>query len=203
MITTGLIIRVLFWAICASVAVCLEIEVEGKNGWLRNRPAWYQVELPNVTLWKVWSGRPISAYHVLRSVFELMLFHAYFFMGTNWSFTEEVMLLALYRGWRVMRFYQWFVLNPHYSGAFLPENLRRQMNDLWLADYKLDFYAGAILSLLLAGVGALLAHDRQIMINFCLLLSGWAVYCFGLYHLAPWYRRWYQYLHIRTLNTLN
>jgi hypothetical protein len=100
-----------FMVFMAAVLALWEIQIEGKEGWAANLPAW-RVEKGWVL--KLTGGRPLTGYHLLMTVFLIAVVHLPLFFAP-WSWRLESALLGFYLGMVLLEDFFWFVFNPHYG----------------------------------------------------------------------------------------
>jgi len=100
-----------FMAVMAFVLALWEIQIEGKDGWAANLPAWRLTKGWPV---KLAGGRPITGYHVLMTIFIIALVHLPLFF-VSWSWRLESLLLGFYVGMVLLEDFLWFIFNPHYG----------------------------------------------------------------------------------------
>src|SRR5260221_11674434 len=86
----GLIAKILFWSVLATVVACIEIESEGEHGWADKTPTWFRT----TGFWgkaygRLMGGKPLTGYHAFMFFFPVFLFHAHFFMGVAWTGAGE------------------------------------------------------------------------------------------------------------------
>jgi hypothetical protein len=88
-----------------------EIQIEGKDGWATNLPAW---RIKNGLIVKIFGGRPVTGYHIFMTLFMIAIIHLPLFF-TPWSWRLESLLIGFYLGMLLLEDFLWFVLNPHYG----------------------------------------------------------------------------------------
>lgn len=188
-----LIAKVLFWASFATVVACIEIESEGRFGWADKTPTWFRTTGFFGKLYgKMMGGKPLTGYHAFMFFLPVLIFHAHFFMGMEWSGREELLAWAMYFAWCPMWDYFWFVLNPHYRDKFTPSHIWWHAKSPWVFGlFPLDYLVGVTISLGFAGGAAWLSGSLEIFVRHAELLSGFCAYTALLHLFAPLYHRWY------------
>jgi len=189
----ALVATVLFWSVFATVVACIEIEIEGKSGWAERLPTWYRVDgFCGRAFGLLTGGKPLTGYHSFMFFLPVMIFHAPFFMGVEWSLAAELGTWALYFVWCPLWDYFWFVLNPHYAGRFSRREIWWHAKSPWVFGlFPLDYLAGVTVSLAFAGAAAMAAGSAARFGEHLLMMAGFAAYTFLLHLAAPLYRRWY------------
>jgi hypothetical protein len=105
-------IGLLVFMVCLSVVLALwEIQIEGKDGWAANLPAWRK---ETGLLVRLAGGRPVTGYHIYMTVFLITLVHLPLFF-VAWSWRLESLVLGFYVGMVFLEDFFWFVLNPSYG----------------------------------------------------------------------------------------
>lgn len=183
-----MIAAALFWFVFAVVIAAIEIESEGKYGWAEKMPTWYRTKGTIARIYgKIMNGKPLTGYHTFMFFFPVLLFHAGFFMGAEWSVAAELKAWALYFSWCALWDYLWFVLNPHYGAArFKKENVWWHAKSPWVFGlFPIDYVFAILTSVGFAWTaGALTEH--------LIMLGIWSALTFvSILFLAPAYRKWY------------
>lgn len=189
----ALIGSVLFWFLLATVLAGIEVESEGKYGWAEKMPTWYRTTGFWGRLYGYFmSGKPLTGYHLLLSVFVLSLFHIPLFSGVAWGIAWEFETLAIFFLWVPSWDYNWFVLNPHFKGRFKKKYVWWHAGDRWVFGlFPLSYLIGVALSMGCAGGAALAAGSQAPFLKHLAFLGGFGI-CTVLLHLAaPAYRHWY------------
>ncbi len=102
----------LFTIICAFVVAKLEIQIEGKDGWAKNLPAW---KIHN-KITKIFFGtQPLTGYHIWMIITLLWFLQIPFFIGVSWSLWFELQIVGLFWLAVLIEDFLWFVLNPYYG----------------------------------------------------------------------------------------
>ena len=105
-------IGLLVFLVCLSVVLALwEIQIEGKDGWAANLPAWRK---ETGLLVRLAGGRPVTGYHIYMTVFLITLVHLPLFF-VAWSWRLESLVLGFYVGMVFLEDFFWFVFNPSYG----------------------------------------------------------------------------------------
>jgi hypothetical protein len=100
-----------FMVFLAGILALWEIQIEGKNGWAANLPAW---RVTKGWVLKLTGGRPLTGYHVFMTIFIICIIHLPLFF-VAWSWRLESLLLGFYIGMVLLEDLFWFILNPHYG----------------------------------------------------------------------------------------
>jgi hypothetical protein len=100
-----------FMVFMAAILALWEIQIEGKDGWAAQLPAW---RIKKGWVVKLTGGRPLTGYHVFMTVFTLGMLHLPLFFAP-WSWQLELLLLGFYTGMLLIEDFLWFVFNPHYG----------------------------------------------------------------------------------------
>jgi hypothetical protein len=88
-----------------------EIQIEGKDGWAANLPAW---RIKNGLIVKIFGGRPVTGYHIFMTLFMIAIIHLPLFF-TSWSWRLESLLIGFYLGMLLFEDFFWFAFNLHYG----------------------------------------------------------------------------------------
>ena len=187
------IISALFWYVLAFIFAGLEVEAEGKYGWAEKMPTWYRTRGIVARLYGLaMAGKPLTGYHSFMFFLPLLVFHAPFFMGVDWTAAKELVSLAMYFAWCPLWDFLWFVLNPAYGWAnFSKAKVWWHARDKWLLGFPLGYYVAWAVSTGLAFAASHLAQDRQIMHNHGMMLALFVI-CTGVTIIfSPLYHRWY------------
>lgn len=195
----ALIAKILFWSFFATVVACIEIESEGKFGWADKAPTWYRTTGFFGRVYGLFmGGKPLTGYHAFMFFLPVLIFHAHFFMGVEWSGAEELKSWATCLAWFPLWDYYWFVLNPHYEGKFKREHIWWHAKSPWVFGlFPLDYLVGVILSIGFAGGASLVAGSEQVILDHVILLGGFGLYTILLHIAAPLYRNWYVKMRLR------
>lgn len=97
-----------FYLIGLALAL-LEIEIEGIDGWAKN--------LPTKKLkfwWTQKSGKEITGYHLILTIFLLLFMHLPLILEKRFSLELEVLILTQYLIFIIYWDYLWFILNPQF-----------------------------------------------------------------------------------------
>jgi hypothetical protein len=107
-----MIIGLMAFMVLLSILLALwEIQIEGKDGWAANLPAW---RIKNGLIVKIFGGCPITGYHVFMTLFMIAMIHLPLFF-TPWSWRLESLLIGFYLGMLLLEDFLWFAFNPHYG----------------------------------------------------------------------------------------
>jgi hypothetical protein len=109
---------IFFCALASLTLAALEIQIEGKNGWAANLPAF--------RLKRKIGAKPITGYHLFIILFTLIIFHFPLFF-TCWSLQKEALILGAFIFIWALEDFLWFVLNPHYG----LRKFNRGNKDIW------------------------------------------------------------------------
>jgi len=95
----------------------IEVQIEGKNGWVANLPAWRPKTGSRLQIWwlKLFK-KDLTGYHLSLMPFLLLSFHLPFIWGVPWSWLAELEVLAFLVFFAV--FWDFFVVCPKPSLFF-------------------------------------------------------------------------------------
>ena len=100
-----------FMVVMGAILALWEIQIEGKDGWAANLPAW---RIGKGWVLKLTGGRPLTGYHLYMTLFLLGIIHLTCFF-TAWSWRLECLLIGFYLGMVLLEDFMWFVFNPQYG----------------------------------------------------------------------------------------
>ncbi len=97
---------------CAYCAAMFEIQVEGKDGWAKNLPAW---KVHNRVTRILFGRQPLTGYHFWFVMTLLCFLQAPFFVGIQFSIWLELQIIAIFWFAVLVEDFLWFVLNPYFG----------------------------------------------------------------------------------------
>jgi hypothetical protein len=188
----------LFWYILAIFFSCLEIEIEGKNGWAEKLPTWRQYDTPFAKLYSsIMSGRILTGYHLYIFALLIMVFHSPFFLGVKWSIYNEVMCWSLYFVFCPVWDLLWFILNPYYTvKKFKQDQIWWYKKSYWVLNkipsdhiisLFLSIFLGLIITIISGEVSYLVEAGFRLIVFISLLII--------VIKMSPKYHSLYMYLH--------
>lgn len=186
----------LFWFALAVVFACVEIEAEGKNGWAENMPTWYRTTGLAARVYGIlMGGKPLTGYHTWMFFLPVMIFHAPFVQGVEWTVQAELSCWAMYFAWCPLWDYLWFVLNPHYTFKnFRKENVWWHGGSPWILNrMPLDHLIAWAVSVAIAALTAQVGEGSPLKNHLC-LMGLFAAFTIAAIIAAPLYHRWYKYM---------
>lgn len=183
----------------------MEVEIEGKFGWMEKMPTPYIV-----TGWpaKIWSffqgGRPLTIYHLYIMMLALLISHMpfvgiIFYGGIEWSMARELTTLAIFFVWIVTWDFAWFVLNPYYGVKnFKKYKIWWHSKNPWIGGlFPLDYLIAGIISIVSAYEASIIDQEPGIFTDFLLfLISFFVLMGITILVIAPPYMRWYRRMRI-------
>jgi len=184
-------------ALClyALLMACLEIEIEGRNGWAERLPTWYRTSGAAARIFSLLSsGKPLTGYHLFLLPLTALTFHLPFFLGASWTGARELAVDAAWISWLAAWDVLWFVLNPAYGWR----RFRRGAvwwHRTWVGRVPVDYVLAAVISLALAAAAYGLPGGRGVFRDQAILLGAFVIFIGIMSALAPLYRRWYAYMH--------
>jgi hypothetical protein len=103
--------KALFFFAWSLLLAQLEIQIEGKNGWAENLPAW---KFDRPWLLKLTNGRPLTGYHFFMIAMLLLALHLpLLYEGFSWRLEAE--LLSFFFLMTVFWDFLWFICNPEFG----------------------------------------------------------------------------------------
>jgi hypothetical protein len=184
----------LFWFIVALIFAAIEIEAEGKYGWAEKMPTWYRTEGLMAKVYGLFMAKkPLTGYHSFMFFLPILLFHAHFFMGIDWSIEKELMAWALYFAFCPCWDFLWFVLNPHYSlENFNKKKVWWHSNSFWLFNkLPFDYVIGWTVSLLLGLLASWWGQNALCQAETFYRLVFFTGFTLVTIFFAPYYHNWY------------
>ena len=103
----------LFTVVCAGLFACVEIQIEGVDGWGEKFPTW-RID----TKWSriFMSGKPLTGYHFYLLIFSLVVVHLPFASGlVPWTWQAEARVGSFLILFWVLEDFLWFVFNPAFG----------------------------------------------------------------------------------------
>jgi len=190
----ALIVKVVFWCVISTLMACVEIESEGKYGWAYKMPTWYRTRGVVARIFGLLlAGKPLTGYHLMLFPLPLLIVHAHFVMGVEWSVVAEAEALGLYFVWNTFWDYFWFVLNPYYDGKFTRKQVWWHAKHPWfLGLFPMDYLWAILASVVVVGAGSWHVGSWQSLVHHGYLFAGFVVYTSLLWAAAPFYHRWYR-----------
>lgn len=195
-----IILIAFFWFVLSFLLAAVEIEIEGKYGWAEKTATWYRTKGPlNIFSYSVMGGKPSTGYHILLSLFLILIVHLAFFIGFSWSLVSELSLLASYFVFVVFWDFLWFNLNPHYGFKNFKKNKVWWFSkSKWILGLPHDYYSGIVLSLVLASLAAFISGSSILFINqIYFILYFVAFTLLTILFIAPHYHKWFYYMRKR------
>lgn len=173
----------------------IEIEIEGGFGWAERLPTWYLKRGRIGRLYGlVMANRPLTGYHVYAFAIPLVILHLPFTMGVDWSVAAELRTIATYFLIAVIWDYLWFVLNPAYTVHRFERGNVWWFSKPWIWRFPIDYYLSIGLSIVLAGLAALVDGDGAWIGGHLWNVAGLMVLAGITVLLAPAYHRWYRHM---------
>jgi hypothetical protein len=180
----------------ALIFAAMEIEIEGKWGWMQKTQTWYLFSGGLAAFWQVLVGpKPITGYHFFFSIFQILILHIPFVSGAEWSLAREFMTLSVFFVWSVLEDFLWFVLNPYYGiKNFRKEKIWWYAKNVWIIKNRVPalYLKSAALSFACSVAATLLDPTNY---------SWWTYPKFSFYLallivttvivIAPLYKKWY------------
>jgi len=148
--------RAFYIFLLALVLACLEVQIEGGDGWAANLPTWRPCgESWYVKIYqKVFSGKEMTGYHLAMFSFVALIFHLPFFWGVKWSWPAEIDVWSIFFLFIVIWDYLWFVVNPHFSlKKFSGEHIF--WHQKWWGSWPQDYWLAVGVSFVLAAANAI------------------------------------------------
>lgn len=179
----------------ALLMACLEIEIEGRDGWAERLPTWYRTSGAAARVFSLLSsGKPLTGYHLFLLPLTALTFHLPFVFGVPWTGARELAVIAAWVSWLAAWDVLWFVLNPAYGWRrFRRDNV--WWHRTWIGPLPLDYLLAAVISLALAAAAYGLEGGKGVFRDQTVLLGVFAGFVALMSALAPLYRRWYTAMH--------
>jgi len=188
-------IEALFWFVLAFILAAVEIEIEGKYGWAEKLPTWYRKN-GYTRIFSIFGVyRPLTGYHLFMKLFIIVVFHAGFFLGLQWTLTKELMLLAIMVFYFIMWDFLWFVLNPNYTiKNYSKEKIWWFNKSYWIFGlFPQEYLIAFILSLIFSFIASKIANNSLLFINHLYILGLLILFTFlAIIFIAPSYHKWYK-----------
>lgn len=139
-------IKILYIYVIGLVLAVVEIQIEGRDGWAANLPAWKPTPGSRThTIVHTLTKKDLTGYHISLFALLLLFFHLPFIWTGTWSLMAEFEALAFFFLFAVVWDYLWFVLNPHYSVAdFNPKTV--WWHRLWIFGWPADYFIGVMIA---------------------------------------------------------
>jgi hypothetical protein len=190
-----MVINSIFWFVLALIFAAIEIESEGKDGWAEKAPTWYRTTGWAARIYGLaMPGKPLTGYHAFMFFMPIMVFHAQFFLGMEWTLSRELMVWALYFAWAPLWDYTWFLLNPYYGlKNFRRDKVWWHAKSYWVCGrFPLDYLKGWITSAGFALAAGCLDHRLEVFYTHLAMMSMFLVGIgVTILIIAPLYQRWY------------
>lgn len=142
-----LLVTNIYLFLTASILAILEIQIEGKDGWVKNLPTWK----PNHQKWYskiyslVMSGKQMTGYHLAMFSLVILLLNFPYASGQTLTLESFLKTLSYFFMFVVTWDFLWFVLNPHFSLKFFKKE-KVWWHSRWFLNIPLDYYFGIIFS---------------------------------------------------------
>lgn len=102
-----------FLLLSATLFSCIEIQIEGKNGWAELLPTW---KIRNKWTKKIMADKPLTGYHLYINLFILSILHyPYIFFYTCPTIKYELKNLSFLILFWIIEDFLWFVLNKDFG----------------------------------------------------------------------------------------
>ncbi len=144
-------IQPIYIFILALILAILEVQIEGAHGWAKNLPTWRaKPDKWYAKLYKkIMEDKDMTGYHLSLFSLILLLFHAPFFFGINWTWFQEIKIISIFFLFIIIEDYLWFVVNPHFTVKdFKGKHII--WHKKWLCKLPQGYWLGALISFLLA-----------------------------------------------------
>ena len=103
-----------FWIVLLAFFFAnVEIQIEGSHGWAANLPTW-RIE-KHWLLDSLWSGRPLTGYHVWVFSFMAIVFHLPILMNWRFGLRLEARALSCLAFFWIFEDFFWFAFNPAFG----------------------------------------------------------------------------------------
>ncbi len=191
-----MILQIIFWFSLSLLFALMEVELEGKYGWSEKSQTWYRVKghYPKIISFLL-GGKPLNGYHIFMFPIVLLISHAHFFMGVEWTLVNELIALAIYFAWAPLWDYLWFVLNPHYGIKNFDKNKVWWFSKShWIFNIvALEQISQWVLSIVLVVFASFHEKNFGILLSHLILLGGFfTLTIFTIFVIAPIYKNWYK-----------
>ncbi len=132
------------------ILAILEIQIEGRDGWAANLPAWKPKKHSRTAkITYALTRKDMTGYHLSLFALLLFFFHLPFIWNWTWNWQQEIQVLAFFFVFAVIWDFLWFVLNPHYSlRDFGPKAV--WWHRTWLFKLPLDYWIGFLCEIILS-----------------------------------------------------
>ncbi|MBI4159793.1 hypothetical protein HY504_01370 [Candidatus Wolfebacteria bacterium] len=182
--------------ILALILALLEIQIEGRDGWAKNLPAWRPKPQSKIARWyrAAMSGKELTGYHSILFAFVLLIFFFPYAYGFPFVAAHIIKTVSLFFLFIVLWDFLWFVLNPHYPlKKFTKEHV--WWHKEWCAGLPVDYYYGVSLSFTLALVGSFFVDTEiffwwaQTFFLFCALTAMVVLFTLYILDIDNWQSR--------------
>ena len=165
----------IYFFIIALILAVLEIQIEGPYGWAAKLPTWR----PGEQNWfsrfvkKISKGEELTGYHLVLTIFLLLIFHWPYIWFSKWSFANEFLLIGFFIFFTVVWDFLWFVLNPHHSLRSFGPAQATWHKEWWFGRLPVKYVTGTFLSGFLFVVAALIGGNSFMsgLINFLIFFG--------------------------------
>lgn len=106
------LLMILFGLVGSFFVAQLEIQIEGKYGWVEKLPTW---RIHNKITRAIFGGRPLTGYHAWITTYIVLMLQAGFFLGAPFHWYIEFQILAAFVLAVLFEDFFWFLLNPFYG----------------------------------------------------------------------------------------
>jgi hypothetical protein len=154
--------------ILSIILACLEIQIEGKDGWAQNLPCWRPKDDSFVDqAYKKIMGKQLTGYHLGILALVLFVLHFPFFIGIKWTLVDGLKTISAFFLVGVAWGFLWFVLNPHYGlRKFKPQYI--WWHKKWIGEFiPIDYLNRIVASVIFATIASLLAGVTVLHQWFC------------------------------------
>ncbi len=187
-----IIITGVFLFLLALLFAFLEIEIEGKNGWAKKLPTWYQKSGSPRIFYKSFS-KPLTGYHFIGLLFMILFFHSAFFFGLPWTLANEVKILVSFFIVILSEDFLWFVFNPYFGlKKFKKNKVWWHEKQRWFFKRIPSTYVSGFLEIsIFAFIFSIILNQKEIMINYIISILTVFVLTVISTPFVPMYRQWY------------
>src|SRR3989338_5686009 len=189
-------ITALYWFVLALLFALLEIENEGKYGGGEKSQTWYRKKKNYPKLITRFIGeKPLTGYHIFVFLVAFAISHAHFFMGVEWSLTNELIALSIYFAWTPLWDYLWFIFNPNYeSKKFKRSTVWWYSKSIWFFDLMpLGHVIQWFLSIFLSFMTYLITSQISVFYSHLLFTIYLTILTlFAYIFISPIYKKWYK-----------
>ncbi len=193
-------LKALFWFALALAYAIAEIEIEGKYGWSEKTQTWYRTFNHHRNSWflkYIMGGKPLTGYHIPVFIIAFLISHAHFFMGIPWTFSRELIALAIYTAWAPLWDNLWIIFNPYYgfeNGN--KEKIWWYSKTIWFFNlFPLENVFQWLLSAGFAYLAYFFSKDAALLTSHLIFMGYLLVFsALAAFTLAPLYMKWYRHM---------